>query len=69
MITPYSENTKEYLGSLKNLDMEGVKALAFTNVELNNQAAMMSINDCFYLMGWIFLGLILFLPLGRKRIA
>ena len=68
-ITAYSENTKEYIASLKNLDMQGVKALAFTNAEVNNQAAMMSINDCFYLMGWVFLGLILFLPLGRKRTA
>jgi hypothetical protein len=28
---------------------------------------MMSINDCFFLMGWIFLGLLLVLPLGRKK--
>lgn len=68
-LTSYSQNFQEYLSDLKQQGIEGVKALAFTNDQLNNQSAMMSINDCFYLMGWIFLGLIFFLPLGRKKIT
>jgi DHA2 family multidrug resistance protein len=66
-LTPYNPNFQEYLKELKDFDIEGTKAMVFTNSQLNDQAAMMSINDVFFLMGWIFLALILFLPLGRKR--
>lgn len=66
-LTPYSPNFQEYLGDLKDIGIQGTKAMVFTNNQLSDQAAMMSINDCFFMMGWIFLALIIFLPLGRKK--
>jgi DHA2 family multidrug resistance protein len=65
--TPYNPNFQEYFDSLKHFGIEGEKALIFINDQLNDQCSMMAINDCFYFMGWIFIGLVLFLPLGRKR--
>lgn len=66
-LTPFSQETRSYLAQLKSLGLNGIKGLEKLNMELNNQASMLSLNDCFYLMGWIFLFLILFLPLGRKK--
>ena len=37
------------------------------NNVLNNQAAMLAVNDCFWVMGWIFIALIFFLPFGYQR--
>jgi hypothetical protein len=37
------------------------------NDTLNDQSAVLALNDCFWVMAWTFLALILFLPLGFKR--
>ncbi len=66
-VTAYSPMTQEYLSKLNQVGFEGKRAVEQLNDVLNQQAAMLSLNDCFYLMGWIFLGLLLFLPIGRKR--
>lgn len=45
---------------------------ALLNQSLDQQASLLSINDCFFLMGWIFLGLIILLfswNLIQKRMA
>ena len=64
-LTPFAPETTQYLDQLSDLGLSENQGLAVLNENLNQQAAMLSINDCFYLMGWIFLSLILILPLAR----
>lgn len=66
-LTPYSPQTKSYLHSLKKLGLHGQKAYEQLNVFLTQQADMLSINDCFFFMGWVFLSLLLVLPLARTK--
>ncbi len=66
-LTSYSPQTTSYLDQLSELGLKGKKGLAMMNQALTQQADMLSINDCFFLMGWIFIGLLLFLPLSRKK--
>jgi MFS transporter, DHA2 family, multidrug resistance protein len=66
-LTPFSSETKSYLGQLAELGLEGKQGLAQLNNILNDQSAMMAINDCFWVMGWTFLALLIFLPLGYKK--
>ncbi|MBS0628245.1 MAG: DHA2 family efflux MFS transporter permease subunit [Verrucomicrobia bacterium] len=65
-LTPSSELTDSFIQNLNSLGLKGEKALALTNNLVDEQASMLALNDCFYLMGWLFLLLILLLPLGRK---
>ena len=66
-LTLTSDMTNQFLSQLENLGITGKKALALLDVELVNQAAMLALNDCFYLMGWLFLLLTILLPFGRKK--
>lgn len=66
-LTPTSPNLRKFLTEMDGLGLQGEKGLAFLNDSLNNQAAMLALNDCFYLMGWLFLLLIFLLPLGRHQ--
>ncbi len=66
-LTPASQNTDEMLGALGDLGLTDDRGLEVLNNLLNDQAAMLAINDCSYLMGWIFLALLIFLPMGRKK--
>ena len=66
-VTPFSEQTNNYLNQLEELGLKGQKGLDQLNNVLNQQADILSINDCFFLMGWVFFGLMLFLPLARKK--
>lgn len=66
-VTYFSHETTSYLQDLADAGLPGTKGLAQMNVALTQQADMLSINDCFFLMGWIFLALLLFLPLARKQ--
>lgn len=66
-LTAYSEQTKNYLIQLGDLGLKGEKGLAELNVALTQQADVLSINDCFFLMGWIFLFLLFALPLSKKK--
>ncbi len=66
-LTSYSDQTTNYLQQLDNLGLHGKKGLAQLNNALGQQADMLSVNDCFFLMGWIFLGLLLVLPFGRTK--
>jgi DHA2 family multidrug resistance protein len=66
-VTAFSQNTTDYLATLDQLGLKGEQGLAMTNQMLDNQAAMLAQNDCFYFMGWIFLFMILFLFFGRKK--
>ncbi len=66
-LTPYSPQTSSYLNQLKEIGLQGKEGFAQLNAALTQQADMLSINDCFFLMGWVFLGLLLLLPLGRAK--
>ncbi len=66
-LTEYSPVTRNFFETLKGLGLKKDEALAVTNNMLTDQAAMLSINDCFYLMGWLFLVLLLILPMGRQK--
>jgi DHA2 family multidrug resistance protein len=66
-LTHFSSQTSSYFNDLGDLGLHGTKALEQINVSLTQQADMLSVNDCFYLMGWIFLGLLIVLPLSRKK--
>lgn len=64
-VSCFSENTTSMLEQMKQLGIQGKKSLVVLNNFVNDQAAMLALNDCFYLMGWLFLLLILFLPIGK----
>lgn len=66
-ITEASENVSAFLQTLQTAGIEGQQALGVTNVCLDKQAALLALNDCSYLMGILFLLLILLLPLGKKQ--
>jgi len=66
-LTAFSPQTNSFLAQLSQLGLEGKKALAQMNDTLDVQSAMLAINDCFWVMGWTFLALLLFLPLGYKK--
>ncbi|NGX38897.1 MAG: Multidrug export protein EmrB [Chlamydiae bacterium] len=57
----------DFFGKLKQLGIEGTQAWDVVNEFTTRQAAVLGLNDCFYLMGWIFIGLIAILLLGIKR--
>jgi DHA2 family multidrug resistance protein len=66
-LTTFSAQTASYLDQLGEAGLHGKKALEQMNVVLNQQADILSINDCFFLMGWIFIALMIALPLSRKK--
>jgi MFS transporter, DHA2 family, multidrug resistance protein len=66
-LTVFSQQTTSYLDRLGSLGLHGKKALAQMEVALEQQAEILAINDCFYLMGLVFLGLMIFLPFGRTK--
>lgn len=66
-LTPYSEQTTAYLDQLNGVGLQGDTALEQLNMALGQQADILAINDCSFLMGWIFLGLLFFLFLIKKK--
>lgn len=46
---------------------EWTSNLALTNTLVDQQAAVLALNDCSYLMGWIFVGLSFFLFFARSK--
>jgi DHA2 family multidrug resistance protein len=57
--TVYSPETTQFLNDLKALDITGQAALKTMDNIVNNQAFILSLNDIFYLSGWLFLLLVL----------
>jgi DHA2 family multidrug resistance protein len=66
-LTIYSTQTTSFLGQLSELGLHGKKGLEQLNVFLGQQADILAINDCFFLMGWVFLSLLILLPFGRTK--
>lgn len=65
VITPFNPNATQIFTDLKAIGITGKSALDIVNNLLNNQSALLAINECFFLMGWIFLGLTILLPFAR----
>lgn len=61
-VTAFSQQTTLFLDQLGELGLQGKQALGQMNVLLGQQADVLSINDCFYFMGWLFLALLLSIP-------
>jgi len=59
----------EFYTQLNQLGFSDVKSQALVNEMTNVQASVLGMNDCFYLMGWIFIGMIAILLLGRIKRA
>lgn len=66
-LTVFSPQTNAFLNKLSQVGLEGKKALEQLNSSLNDQAALLAINDCFWIMAWIYIGLLFLLPLGYKK--
>jgi MFS transporter, DHA2 family, multidrug resistance protein len=66
-LTAFSPQTSSFIDKLEELGLHGKKALAQMNVILQQQADVLAINDCFYLMGWVFLALLIFIPFSRTK--
>lgn len=65
--TVYSQETTTYLKGLSQAGFNPDQALDQLNQTLTTQGQMLGFNDCFFVMGWIFLGLLLLLPLTRTQ--
>ncbi len=57
-VTAFSSETQEMLSTLGKLGLKNNDGLAALNTILDQQASMLALNDCFYLMAWVFMGLI-----------
>lgn len=63
-LTAFSQVTDQFFEDAKQLfDIEGVYALARLNSFLDRQATSLALDDCFWLMGWILVGLFVWLCL------
>lgn len=66
--TPFSSELASYKQEAwRLLKLKADQALALLNETVDAQAAMLAINDCFYLMGFLFLALIPLCFLIRKK--
>lgn len=54
----FSPQTHEMLTDLGKFGLKDQEGLAALNVIVDQQASMLALNDCFYLMAWIFIALI-----------
>ena len=66
-ITTSSTNFNQFVAELSPINLDLTTGIELINKVVTSQSAMMAINDVFYFMGWIFIGLVLFLPMARKR--
>jgi len=56
-LTPFSPETQEYYAQAEKFNLVGDKANAELEELLIRQATSLGLDDTFYLMGWIFMGL------------
>jgi DHA2 family multidrug resistance protein len=49
-LTSYTDNTKEFFSTLTQAGIPQEQTRELLNITVDNQAALLSINDCFYLM-------------------
>ncbi|MBS0603937.1 MAG: DHA2 family efflux MFS transporter permease subunit [Verrucomicrobia bacterium] len=58
-LTPGSEQTQTYFAGAENLGLEGETATAQLDYFVQREATSLALDDCFYLMAWILLGVLL----------
>jgi MFS transporter, DHA2 family, multidrug resistance protein len=63
LLTDFSSSTKEFFAKAKIIGIEGLKADAQLNYYLDRRAKSLALDDSFYLMGWILVGLFFLLLL------
>lgn len=66
-VLPSRETVSSFYSTLESFGITGAKAQVFINNLVDNQAAVLGLNDCFYAMGWIFIGLLAILFLGKEK--
>lgn len=57
-VTPFSENTREFLDAINQLGLEGQRALALLNEVVLPQASLLAVDEIFYICGWLHLLLV-----------
>lgn len=60
-LTAFSTQTQEYFANAKMFGLEGLPATAELNLLLNRQSIALALNDCFYLMGWLMVALLIWM--------
>lgn len=60
-ISPENQPTKEFLERLSGMGFKGDKAITMLDNMAGDQAAVLAVNECFYLMAWVFIGLMFLL--------
>lgn len=60
-LTEFSQITTQFFHRAQQFNIEGKQALAQLNFYLNRQATALALDDCFYLMGWMLVALLIIL--------
>lgn len=60
-ITVFSDQTKEFFAKAKTIGLEGLNADAQLDYYLQQEATSLALDDCFYLMAWVLVGLLVIL--------
>ena len=63
----YRKPFAPFVDQIHGLGLHDDKAWAFLNGIVDKQAAILALNDSFYLMGWCFIALLPFLLLGKSK--
>lgn len=66
-ILPSREPVNNLYSQMDQLGITGEKAQAIVNDMATNQGALLGLNDCFYVMGWIFIGMLAILLIGKRN--
>ncbi|MCC5015192.1 MULTISPECIES: MFS transporter [unclassified Legionella] len=77
LLTPLAPPTQQFFERAEHFHLSGEKALAKLNALLDRQATALALDDCFYLMGWMMVILLLlvilsfvfrpYLPFAKER--
>jgi MFS transporter, DHA2 family, multidrug resistance protein len=62
-LTAFSMQTNQFFKNAKLIDLKGQFADARLDYFLERQATSLALDDCFWLMGWILVGLLVLLCL------
>ncbi len=66
-VLPSRPVVAEFYTDLSSLGLPAEQAQGIINELATNQAAVLGLNDCFYLMGWIFIAMLAILLLGLPK--
>lgn len=66
-VVPERQPVDAFFSRLNHMGFTEGESWELLNDMTNNQAAVLGLNDCFYIIGWTFLALIPLLILGREK--